>query len=67
VIRALEVLKKTGKSKSELRVKKDPLFDVLFLTPYDGDRVKLYERINVRIEEMFTQGLVDEVKNILDL
>lgn len=35
VIRALEVLKKTGKSKSDLRLKKDPLFDVLFLTPYN--------------------------------
>lgn len=67
VIRALEVLEKTGKSKSELRVKKDPLFDILFLTPYDGDRAKLYNRINVRIEEMFTLGLVDEVRNTLDL
>lgn len=67
VIRALEVLEETGKSKSELRVKKEPLFDVLFLTPYDGDRQKLYDRINVRIEEMFTQGLVNEVKKILDL
>lgn len=65
VIRALEVIEKTGKSKSELRVKKDPLFDVLFLTPYDGDRAKLYERINARIEEMFSLGLVDEVKDIL--
>jgi tRNA dimethylallyltransferase len=66
VIRALEVLEKTGKSKSELRAKKDPLFDVLFLTPYDGDREKLYNRINARIEVMFDQGLVDEVKGILD-
>lgn len=66
VIRALEVLEKTGKSKSELRVKKDPLFDILFLTPYDGDRAKLYKRINARIEEMFRIGLVDEVKSILE-
>lgn len=66
VIRALEVLEKTGKSKSELRVKKDPLFDILFLTPYDGDRAKLYERINARIEEMFENGLMDEVKSILE-
>lgn len=65
VIRALEVLEKTGKSKGELRVKKDPLFDVLFLTPYDGDRAKLYNRINARIEEMFALGLVEEVKDIL--
>lgn len=66
VIRALEVLEKTGKSKSELRGKKDPLFDILFLTPYNGDRVKLYERINARIGEMFQIGLVDEVRGILE-
>ena len=65
VIRALEVWRETGRSKSELRVKKDPLFDVLFLTPYDGDREELYRRINLRIEEMFRLGLVDEVKDIL--
>ena len=64
VIRALEVLEKTGKSKSELRAKKDPLFDLLFLTPYDGDRAKLYGRINTRIESMFDQGLIEEVKSI---
>lgn len=64
VIRALEVLEKTGKSKSELRTKKDPLFDLLFLTPYDGDRAKLYGRINTRIESMFYQGLIEEVKSI---
>ncbi|NCP76570.1 hypothetical protein GW830_00265 [bacterium] len=66
VIRALEVWRETGKSKSELRVKKDPLFDVLFLTPYDGNREKLYERINARIEQMFQLGLIDEVKSILE-
>lgn len=65
VIRALEVWRETGRSKSELRIKKDPLFDILFLSPYDGDREKLYERINARIERMFDLGLVDEVKNIL--
>ena len=47
-------------------MKKDPLFDVLFLTPYDGNRAKLYEKINTRVEEMFENGLVDEVKSILE-
>ncbi len=65
VIRGLEVLDKTGMSKSELRQKNAPLFDTLFLTPYDGDREKLYNIINARVEEMFALGLVDEVKNIL--
>ncbi|MDP2103892.1 MAG: tRNA (adenosine(37)-N6)-dimethylallyltransferase MiaA [Candidatus Gracilibacteria bacterium] len=65
VIRALEVFEKTGQSKQVLRKKKEPLYDILFFTPYDGDRAKLYNRINNRIEEMFTQGLVEEVQSIL--
>ncbi len=66
VIRALEVFEKTGKSKSELLLKNTPLFDVLFITPYDGDRAKLYQKINTRIEEMFRNGLEAEVRNILE-
>lgn len=65
MIRALEVFEKTGKSKSELRVRKELLFDTLFLTPYDGNRENLYSRINARIEDMFQNGLVDEVRSIL--
>jgi tRNA dimethylallyltransferase len=65
VIRALEVFEKTGKSKSELRTKNEPLFDILFLTPYDDNREKLYERINTRIDGMFAQGLVEEVQDLL--
>lgn len=64
VIRALEVFEKTGQSKQVLRKKKEPLYDTLFLTPYDGNRAKLYARINARIEEMFAQGLVEEVQSI---
>lgn len=66
VIRALEIFEKTGQSKQVLRKKKEPLYDTLFLTPYSGDRAWLYARINARIEEMFAQGLVEEVQGILD-
>jgi tRNA A37 N6-isopentenylltransferase MiaA len=60
------VIEKTGTSKSLLRLKNDPIFDVLFLTPYDGKRAYLYEKINARIENMFSAGLIDEVRSILD-
>lgn len=65
VIRAIEVFDKTGQSKKTLRVRKEPLFDILFLTPYDNDREKLYNRIDNRIEEMFAKGFVEEVRGIL--
>ncbi|MBP8016540.1 tRNA (adenosine(37)-N6)-dimethylallyltransferase MiaA, partial [Candidatus Gracilibacteria bacterium] len=66
IIRGLEVFEKTGKSKLDLKKKLEKKYDVLFITPYDGDREKLYEKINNRIEEMFRFGLIDEVKNILN-
>ncbi|MDD2487158.1 MAG: tRNA (adenosine(37)-N6)-dimethylallyltransferase MiaA [Candidatus Gracilibacteria bacterium] len=66
VIRGLEIFEKSGKSMLELKGTNELKYDVLFLTPYDGDRVKLYERINLRVEEMFEAGLVDEVKKILE-
>lgn len=54
IMRALEVWRATGKSKSESKGKKTPRFSPLFLTPYkDTCRPVLYERINHRVESMF--------------
>jgi len=55
VARALEVIRKTGTSKKLMKTKKELLYDILFLTPYDGDRANLYEGINARIEGMYEQ------------
>ncbi len=66
IIRWLEVFEKTWKSKLDLKKKLEKKYDVLFITPYDWDREKLYEKINNRIEEMFRFWLIDEVKNILN-
>lgn len=60
--RALEIKLLTGKSKKDFRQEKILKYDVLFLTPYDGDREKLYTRINTRVQEMFEQGLEQEVR-----
>ena len=43
----------TGKSKKHFRSQKTLKYDVLFLTPYQGDREKLYARINQRVQQMF--------------
>ncbi len=68
VIRALEILKVTGKTKSELVLKDQSCSNSkTFLNPLiiglNGDREKLYERLNLRVDIMVKNGLVDEVKN----
>ncbi len=65
VIRAIEVKTISWKSKYEQNVVKTPKYDILFLTPYDNDREKLYDRINQRVEMMFDAWLLDEVKSLL--
>ena len=65
IMRGLEVWHATGKSKRESVGKKKARFAPLFLTPYnDTDRPILYERINKRVENMFTSWLIDEIKYI---
>lgn len=68
IIRVLEIYKETGKTKSELDIqsrKNGVKFDYkLFII--DMPRKLLYERINQRVDIMIKQGLIDEVKNILE-
>lgn len=69
VIRALEVYRLTGKSKTELNIlsrQNDPNFEpiVLYLTYENRDL--LYERIDRRVDMMFDAGLVDEVKLLMN-
>lgn len=66
VIRALEVYYTTGKKISELQ-NQMPVID--FKTIQIGlnhDRKNLYERINNRVDEMILNGLIDEVRNLLE-
>ncbi len=65
VIRGLEIWKETGKSKKVLWQKMESPYDFLRITPYDGNREKLYEKINLRVEQMFQDGLIDEVFQLL--
>ena len=65
LIRAIEVKMLTWKSKKDFREEKVLKYDVLFLTPYNWDREYLYNRINKRVQMMFDDWLVDEVKDLL--
>lgn len=66
IIRILEVFKATGKNKTEqekLSRKNGVKYDFQVFA-IDMEREKLYERINKRVDSMFEQGLVQEVKSL---
>lgn len=55
VIRAIEVFESTGRSKTEIQDVPELLFPTFFVTPYDGNREKLYTKIDTRVGEMFRE------------
>jgi tRNA dimethylallyltransferase len=65
VIRALEIFYQTGKPFSQWQQKTVPPRYHAKIIGISRDRQKLYERIDQRVEEMFRQGLVREVRSIL--
>lgn len=65
VIRALEVIKATGKLMSEVQIKIDPGYNVIYTGLACEDREFLYDRINYRVDLMLEQGLVEEVKSLI--
>ena len=69
VIRGIEIFEETGKSKRESFQVPTLKYPVKFLTPYEDNessRKVLYEKINTRVEGMFRDGLVDEVRALLE-
>lgn len=64
-IRALEVFFKTGERFSDLRDKQECPYDPIILG-IERSREELYERVDQRIENMLVDGLVDEVRNLLE-
>ena len=68
ICRVLEIYHLTGKTKTELEEesrKNEPKYNYK-LFGITMDREKLYERINFRVDIMINQGLIDEVKNLLE-
>ena len=64
VIRALEIYDVTGKAKSLQQDVLTPRFDFVAVS-IDYPRETLYTRINMRVEQMFADGLIDEVRGLL--
>lgn len=69
VIRALEIYKTTGKTKSELdreSKKIAPPYDSTVFFLCAKDRELLYKRIEDRVDIMLKEGLLEEAKNLYD-
>ena len=68
IIRVLEIYHKTGKTKTE-QEKESRKNEVKYnykVFAITIPREKLYERINKRVDKMLEQGLIEEVKKILE-
>lgn len=69
IIRAIEVYELTGKKMSDNYKdfrKENEDFDFIIIG-LNRDREKLYKRINKRVDIMIENGLIDEVKELIDL
>ncbi len=69
IVRALEVFEITGQPISKLQKERKGLADKYDIRIFclDMERARLYKRIEERVEKMFKQGLVNEVKKLLRL
>lgn len=66
VIRALEVFYNTGRKFSELKKERKKIIDLDYLSYImDIERETLYNNINKRVDLMFDNGLLEEVKSII--
>ncbi len=66
VIRALEIYYSTGKKKSEQNDKLIPRYNYVAVA-INHDRKVLYDRINKRVDIMLENGLINEVKGLMDI
>lgn len=69
MVRAMEIFLLTNKKVSELEKDhgfKEPRYDILKIG-LKNERDELYERINRRVDEMFAQGWIREVQEILSV
>ena len=67
IIRVLEIYHKTGKTKTQqdLESRKNEVKYNYKVFAINMDREVLYDRINRRVDKMINEGLVEEVKSIL--
>ena len=65
VVRALEIFHLTGQKKSQIVDDKVSVYPFKAYA-YDYAREVLYERINKRVEIMFENGLIEEIKGLIE-
>lgn len=68
ICRVLEIYHATGKTKTQIEIESranKPKYNYLVFG-ISMDREKLYERINKRVDIMIEDGLIDEVKKVLN-
>lgn len=65
VVRALEVYLETGQPISELQRKKPPPYRILQIG-LTMERQELYRRIDERVDKMIEEGLVEEVRRLIE-
>ena len=69
IIRAMEVYLETGKTITQHNLETQqipPRYNPIWFALEDADRATLYERIDRRVEEMLRQGLLEEIKALLN-
>ncbi len=70
VVRAIEICKTTGRTKTEIDrmqlAADSPYLECRLLLTYHN-RTVLYDRINRRVDQMLSAGLLDEAKRVLGL
>lgn len=64
IIRAIEIFELTGKRKSSFVQNYNSKYDYMLIFLND-DRKQLYSRIDLRVEQMFNMGLLQEVENLV--
>jgi len=64
-IRALEVMMLSGYRFSDLRQTKEPIYDQLIIG-INWSREELYVRIDMRINQMISGGLIEETKSVIN-
>lgn len=68
VLRAIEIYLESGKRKSDIIAEQEHklLYDVKFIGLSRESRDELYSLIDKRVLKMFEEGLLDEVKSLMD-
>lgn len=66
IVRAMELISLLEKPLSEVKIQKEPEYDVEWIMPEIQSREWLYDRINKRVDVMHEMGIVEETKALIE-